>query len=195
MSPVLNHSPIWTWEDFAALPDDARYQVLDGEVFVSPFPTWWHQRALVRLSSQLYAYAEEHHLGAVVHEINLVMGRGRYVGPDIVFIPNERLPGTGGPEGGEPDLWVHVPPALIVELLSPSTRQFDRTHKKQAYREFGVDEYWIVAPDAEHVEVYRFADIPMDATVTPQICRERVLWQPDADLPPCEIAVPELWKR
>jgi Uma2 family endonuclease len=191
MAPVRPGTGIWTWEEYAALPenDGNRYQVLDGAIFVSPHPGLDHQRVLMALSAKLYAYVKAHSLGTLVPGANVVVGPGGYLIPDIVFLPEERTHGIKGPG----DLWLEAPPALIVEVLSPATRRFDRVRKRDAYRDFGVDEYWIVDADARQVEVYRFAATAGDAQAEPEVFSDRLAWQPRHDLPALEIALAVIW--
>lgn len=189
MPPILPETRVWTWDEYAALPADGnRYEVLDGRVFVSPQPTAMHQRTVAAFQRHLDAYVEAHALGEVLPSVNLVMGPGRYVGPDLVYIPTERAHGFGG----ENDLWLEAPPGLIVEVLSPSTRGYDRIKKRRAYEEFGVDEYWIVDPSGGTVEVCRFA---AGLEAPSETHRRSLFWRPDPTLPALEIDLESVWGR
>jgi Uma2 family endonuclease len=144
----------WTYAEFARLPSEGstRYEVVDGEVCVTPSPTSRHQGIAMRLSSLLHVFAESHGLGAVFPApLDVLLGEGDYVQPDILFIRKGRrdLLTDRGVEGA---------PDLVVEILSPSTAARDRGIKLERYRLYGVPEYWIVDPDADTVEVWRLAE-------------------------------------
>ena len=146
------------YSDILATPNDGkRYELIEGELFVSPAPTLIHQRVSKRLHRQLEDYFEGRAMGEVF-----------YAPLDCILTPHDVL---------EPDLLVvadpsHIskrsieaPPLLVVEILSPSTRKLDRGRKWRRYAELGVRRYWIVDPDEKRVECYRSAD----GTFTPVI--------------------------
>ena len=138
------------------LPDDGnRYELIDGELFVSPSPLEPHQRASKRLIRKLDAFAEEHNLGEV------------YTAPFDVYLP---LPAAAGDTRLQPDIlfvakarlhiiqdWVRGAPDLVVEILSESTARTDLYEKRDVYRAAGVSEYWIVNLLDRTVIIHRFA--------------------------------------
>lgn len=144
-----------TIEELDRLPEDGnRYELIDGELFVTPSPFEPHQRARMRLSGRLYSFVEEHDSGRVytapfdVHlELPRATGQTR-VQPDILFISKVRLPIIND--------WVYGAPDLVVEILSESTAHVDRYEKLDAYRAAGVAEYWIVDPFKRALIVHRF---------------------------------------
>ena len=140
----------WTYEDWLRLPDDGfLYEVLDGELYISPPPFIPHQRSVGRLSTRMFLFAEEHGLGEVLQAPTGVRlpGQPVPVQPDILFVSLDRK-GIVGKE------YVEGAPDLVVEVLSPSNWHLDRKEKFQAYRSAGVREYWIVDPRARTVEVF-----------------------------------------
>jgi Uma2 family endonuclease len=139
----------WTYKDWAKLPDDGyRYEVLNGELHMSPPPSFEHQNASLNLASLLHAFVKKHGLGRVVTAPVGVRLPGQEVPvqPDIVFVRKRRQRIIKEYVEGAPD--------LIVEILSPSNWIYDREEKFQAYQKTGVPEYWIVDCRAKTVEAY-----------------------------------------
>lgn len=144
----------WTYAEFARLPSEGggRREVIAGELVVTPAPGISHQRVVTRLTTLLSSFVRRHGIGEVLAgPVDLVFGEGDYLEPDVVVVLNERshLLSDRGIEG---------PPNLVIEVASPSTAARDRGVKLDRYRYFGVDEYWIVAPDDEAIEVWKLAD-------------------------------------
>lgn len=140
----------FTVRDYKALPESEtkRYELLGGELVVVPSPTWRHQEISSRLLYQLQAFVDEHSLGYVVAApLDVVLSDEDVVQPDILFISHERASIIR--EDG-----VYGAPDLIVEILSPSTAERDRTYKKTLYARHGVREYWVVDPALSTVEVF-----------------------------------------
>lgn len=138
------------YSDYAEIPADGkRYEVLDGELHVTPAPSPIHQRVSKRLQRILEAYFEERGLGEVFDApIDVILTDQDVVQPDLVLVTNQEQISSRGIEG---------PPELLVEVLSPSTRNYDRTAKAQRYATLGVPHFWIVDPDAHRIECYRAA--------------------------------------
>ena len=137
----------WTAEDVRALPDDGnRYEVIDGEVLVTPAPTTGHQHILGNLYTRLREYVERHDLGYVFFDVDLLFVSGQFLRPDLLYVPK------GGREGLT-DRGVEVAPGLVVEVMSPSSRGIDQVKKPERYRDFGVPEYWVV--DAEERVIWK----------------------------------------
>ncbi len=140
----------WTYEDWLRLPDDGfRYEVLDGELYMVPPSSIRHQRVSFRLAVAMANYVSAHHLGEVLEAPCGVRlpGQPVPVQPDIFFIRNERLHILGRE-------YVEGAPDLVVEVLSPTNRLYDRREKFLAYQEAGVTEYWIVDPRAATIEIF-----------------------------------------
>jgi Uma2 family endonuclease len=140
-----------TYDDYLALPDDGkRYEIHDGELSVSPTPTFRHQDVLAALLGILRAHVLASDLGAVVPApITVILAETSIVEPDIIYIAKHRMSivsARGTVDGA---------PTLAVEILSPSTARIDRQRKMQLYARYGVPHYWIVDTDARVIDVYR----------------------------------------
>lgn len=139
----------WSYHDWRSLPDDGFcYEIIDGELFVSPSPSIEHQNAVSALLTEMRYYARSKNLGLVLTApIGVQLPEHAViVQPDVLFIGRERLDIVGD------DLIVGAPD-LVVEVLSPSNWVFDRTRKQKAYEQAGVREYWIVDYRARTVDV------------------------------------------
>src|SRR5690606_3715088 len=127
------------YADYARLPDDGnRYEVLDGEVLVTPSPR--HQHVLFTLAIALRQYVERHGLGVVLPDVDLLFVTGQFLGPDLLFVPQASRDGTTV-------RGVEKAPGLVVEVLSPTSSSIDLVKKPRRYGEFGVPEYWVVDPE------------------------------------------------
>ena len=146
--------PSITWQDVQQMPDDGnRYEAIEGDLYVTPAPTTRHQRVSKRLLYALDRILERPGLGEVFIAPYGVEfpATGEGVQPDIVFVSQERRDTiTEAGIVGAPD--------LVVEILSPSTAGRDRTIKLRLYEREGVREYWIVDPDENAVDVWRFGE-------------------------------------
>jgi Uma2 family endonuclease len=160
----------WSYAEFARLPDDGnRYEVIDGELFVTPAPQPLHTLVGFKLATVLDAFVVRHGLGWVMPApVDVLFGDGDYVQPDVVFVRREN---------GESitDRGIEVPPDLVVEVLSPSTALRDRGLKRERYAYFGVPQYWIVDPVRQQVEIYRLDEDPDRPVV---VAHESFEWQP-----------------
>lgn len=143
----------WTTVDLETLPDDGkRYEIVDGELYVSKQPHWHHQHACVRLVRFLDEWSEQSEAGMVNAAPGIVFAEDDDVVPDVVWISNDRL-AAGIDESGH----LRVAPELAVEVLSPGStnERRDRDAKLKLYSRRGVHEYWIVDWRQRQVEVYR----------------------------------------
>jgi Uma2 family endonuclease len=133
-------------------PDDGkRYEVIDGELFVTPPPIWKHQRGLSKLHIRLGVWIYGNNLGEIVTApVGVVLDENNGLQPDLVYISRERLSiiHERGVEGA---------PDLVVEVLSPSTRARDKGIKMRRYAAAGVSHYWLLDPKTESLEAYRLA--------------------------------------
>ncbi len=138
-----------TYADYAALPDDGtRYQLVEGELFVNPSPTRWHQAVLSWLIETLRAHARRADLGTVYPApLDVVLEDRTVFQPDVLFVSHARRHVLRAANVvGAPD--------LCVEILSPSTASLDRVRKRELYARHGVLHYWIVDLDARAIEEY-----------------------------------------
>ena len=173
----------WTVEQVNALPDDGhRYEVIDGELLVSPGPTYIHQYAVLKLAAQVELYAEMRGLDCLVAPAAVTFSGQREVQPDVFVLP--RL------DGRRATSFADVKRVLLaVEVISPSTARVDRVRKRELYQSEGVPEYWIVDPDARLVERWR----PNDER--PEILADTLTWQPRADDVALVIDLPAYFAR
>ncbi|MBI4264130.1 MAG: Uma2 family endonuclease [Acidobacteria bacterium] len=136
------------YTDLAHTPDDGRrYELLDGALMVSPSPQPLHQRVSKRLQRQLEAYFESEGLGEVFNApVDVILAFHDVVVPDLVVVATPAQVTDRAIEGA---------PALIVEVLSPSTQSRDRNLKAERYAALGVQHYWIVDPARTTLECYK----------------------------------------
>lgn len=170
----------WTYDEFARLPDDGnRYEVIDGELYVSPSPRPLHQYAIGELIFQLQAFTRDHDLGWIFPgPIDVLFAEGDYLVPDLVFVRRER-------RGIITSRGVEAAPDLVVEVLSEATKSRDRVLKRRRYAHFGVPEYWIIDPVGKAFEVH---DLRSELGA-PKVVRDRFLWSPVVGGPTLEIDV------
>lgn len=172
----------WSYAEYARLPDDGnRYEVIDGEVCVTPAPGPPHQKIAGRLFLQMQPYIESNALGELFWDIDLLFQSGQYLRPDLTFVPAAALDGVT-------DRGVEVRPGLVIEVLSPHSDRIDRKLKPVRYRDFGVPEYWIVDRFSRTVEVYRLA-----ADADADMRSDFLNWQPDPSAPALRLDVGALF--
>ena len=143
----------WTSRDLESLPDDGtRYEIIDGELFMSTQPHLYHQFVCSRLASQLDRWNEVAGLGEVAVAPGLIFAEDDDVAPDIVWIGNASLAAAFRPDGK-----LHDAPELVIEVLSPGSvnERRDREAKLKLYSRRGVGEYWIASWQTRSVDVYR----------------------------------------
>jgi Uma2 family endonuclease len=137
----------FTYHDYLQLPDDKRYELVEGELCLVPSPNLNHQRISRQLEMALWLYVSRQHLGEVFDApCDVVLSEINVVQPDLLFVSARRRSIlTEANVQGAPD--------LVVEILSPTTGQRDLGIKRNLYAKYGVSEYWIVDPEAQTVEV------------------------------------------
>ena len=136
-----------TYEDYAKTPDDERCELLNGELIMAPSPTLAHQHVSSNLVQGLGSFVRRNRLGYVYHApCDVVLSETTVVQPDVLFISNEQAHILTREN-------VRGAPALVVEILSPSTAGRDWRDKLDLYAEHGVGEYWVVDPDGRRVWV------------------------------------------
>ena len=142
--------PKLTYEEFRRLPDDGkRYELIHGEVHLTPSPTTKHQFALQNLSRSLDPFVFKHRLGEIfVAPLDVRLSRDTAVQPDPIFISNSRARIIK-------ENYIDGAPDLVVEILSPSTAAHDRATKLALYAEAGVPEVWLLETVAKTVEVLK----------------------------------------
>lgn len=149
-----------TYRDYANTPDDERYELLDGELIRMTAPAEIHQRVSILLGWRLIEFVTENGLGRVYQApFDAVLSDTDVVQPDLLFVSNERAHVvTAANVQGAPD--------LVVEILSPSSVERDRTLKRSLYARHGVREYWIVDTDARTATVLLLQDGGFEAAAT-----------------------------
>jgi len=175
----------WTYAEFARLPDDGnRYEVIAGELHMTPAPRPVHQQAAFEIGRLLGNFVVEHQLGWVLPApIDVLFGEGDYLEPDLVFVRRERV-------GIVSDRGVEGAPDLVVEVLSGSSAARDRGIKRARYAHFGVPQYWVVDPEAKQIEVYRMQEDPLH----PEIVRDTLAWRLHPGAPELRLPVAEVLK-
>jgi Uma2 family endonuclease len=149
-----SQSPRMTYQDLLRLPDDLlRHELIDGEHYVSPAPAVKHQDIVLNLGRILLTFVRAHRLGKVmIGPVDVLFTEHDVVEPDVLFVATEHMDRVR-------ERYVAGAPDLLVEVLSPSNRGYDRVKKRRLYEAQGVPEYWIVDPPAETLEIYRAASL------------------------------------
>ena len=142
--------PKITFEEFRQFPiDGKRYELVRGEVHVTPSPATRHQAIVQNLAMVLGPYVIKNSLGEVyTAPLDVRLSRDTALQPDLIFIANARA-------GIILENWIEGAPDLVVEVSSPSTATYDRATKLPVYAESGVSEYWLVDSHAKTVEVLK----------------------------------------
>lgn len=169
-----------TYDDLLQMPDDSnRYEIIGGELIVSPSPNRPHQKASYRLTQLIGDHVDAHQLGEVyTAPVDVRLSPHSVVQPDLLFIRNDRLHiyGPTGPVEGAPD--------LVVEIVAPSSQVMDRVRKAALYADSGVSEYWIVDPEKREVQVLvlaqgRYEPVESDAGELPSTVIPGLVVDPD----------------
>lgn len=143
-----------TYDDFVHFPDDGkRHELIDGVHYVTPSPNLGHQELVGRLHLAIGNFlVGRRHLGRVfLSPLDVVLSHYDVVEPDLLFV-------AGDQQRILTDANVQGPPALVIEILSRSTRKRDEGIKRRLFEEKGVREYWIVDPKGQRVTVFRRHD-------------------------------------
>lgn len=136
-----------TLADYEALPDDADYEIIDGELYLSPRALPYHQVIAARLTIDIGVHAESRHLGTVVPDADLIIdAKNTYISPDIMYFTAEHYARIN------PNDFIQVIPDLVVEVISPSSERYDLVRKRTLYASLGVPHYWIANPRTQSVE-------------------------------------------
>ena len=136
-----------TYEDYARLPDDERYELIEGKLIPMPSPKEIHQALSGTLFMSVGMFVRVAGLGRIYFApFDVILSATNVVQPDLIFISSSRAHIiTEDNIRGAPD--------LLVEILSPSTAGYDRTTKRDLYERHGVPEYWLVDPYAKTITV------------------------------------------
>ena len=154
----------FTSADLLLMSDDGkRYEVVEGELYVSRQPHWHHQFACGQLFRFLQEWSERSSLGVANGAPGVIFAEDNDVAPDVVWISHDRLTAALGEDGK-----LHAAPELVVEVVSPGpvNQQRDRQVKLKLYSRRGVQEYWLVDWQQQQVEVYRRAQAELTLCAT-----------------------------
>ncbi len=173
----------WTAERWRALPDDGkRYEVLDGELYVSPSPSSRHNEVGESLFERMRPWAKSQRLARVRYSpADIEFSSRRVLQPDLYAIPwRDRAPAD----------WSESRDLLLaVEVISPGSERADRHQKRLIYQSQRVPEYWVVDPASRQVERWR----PNDDQ--PEIVTKLLLWTPVAGHATLRIDLPVLFRE
>jgi Uma2 family endonuclease len=171
----------WTRHDLDRLPDDGnRYEVVHGELFVTPAPRPVHEAIVDALADLLKPYVAAQSLGRVQRSRPAVVIDDSEVEPDIVVRPTIRP---------LPEKWEDMPaPILVVEVLSDSTYRRDRIAKRKLYLDAGVPEYWMVDGDRRTITIVR-PDHP------DEIASDRLHWRASGASMPLDLDVAAMFRE
>ena len=180
--PVAANAKVWTLEELHSLPDDGnKYELIHGELFVTPAPDPGHEEIAVRLARILDPYVAANGLGFIYRPRAVVELDGSQVEPDLMV----RQPRSRSDEG-----WAAAPrPILIVEIGSPSTRRRDREHKRDFYiDDLAVPAYWIVDPERREIVVVK-------PGAGNEVARDQVTWSPPGTTSPLVVDVSQVFEE
>ena len=151
----------WTTQDLLKMKTEEgnRYEIIDGELFVSTQPHWNHQGISDQLVMLLGHWSNQTNLGNVRAAPGIIFTADDNVAPDVIWISNARLA-----VGLEADGKLHIAPELVIEILSPGSanQRRDREIKLALYSRQGVSEYWLVNWPTREIEVYRRNQLALD---------------------------------
>lgn len=173
----------WTADMVRAFPDDGnRYEVIDGELVVTPSPALPHQRVVGALYLILAPWTEARGVGdTIMSPADLGLEPDGLVQPDLFVVPPND-------DGSRPRDWHEVTRLLLaIEVLSPSTAREDRGRKRRLFARVGVPEYWIADVDQRVIERWRPAD------ELPELCNRTLAWRPPGAAEPLVIDVARLF--
>ena len=170
----------WTLEEVHRLPDDGnRYELVDGELFVTPPPSVGHEEVLAVLAPILSDYVREWHLGKVYHPRAVIRADGSELEPDLMIRP------VAARRSAE---WSELPlPILVAEVSSGTTRRRDHLQKREFYLRVGIPEYWIVDRRERTIRVVR----PGQQDLT---CKDSLIWHPAGAAQPLVLDVLHLFR-
>lgn len=150
----------YTYEDYLKIPDDKRYELINGELLMTPSPIPKHQSVSIEIAFRIKDFTMTNDLGRVFYApCDVYFDEENVVQPDIFFISKNRLDIIGQKK-------IQGAPDIVIEILSENSVYRDMVQKKRLYARFGVGEYWIVIPEEKEIEVYILKDSMYQLHVT-----------------------------
>jgi Uma2 family endonuclease len=138
-----------TKQDYMNLPEGAPYQLINGELIMSPAPKFNHQNIILEISFLIKNFLNNNHIGVlVISPMDVHFDEENIFQPDILFISKEN-------KNCRIEDWVYGPPDLIIEVLSEFNSYFDTKKKFRVYENYGVKEYFIVDPNDKEVHAFK----------------------------------------
>jgi Uma2 family endonuclease len=188
--PSSVHQPangVWTYEEYMKLPvESTRYEVIAGDLYITPPPPVRHQVAISKLLFRMSPAEEDLGLGILfLGPLDVLFGEGDFLEPDGIFVRRGR-------EEIIKDHGIEGVPDLIVECVAPETAERDRGLKRDRYAFFGVPEYWVFDADQRTLEVYQHNGRNFSE---PNVVRDRWTWQPLPGAPAVELNLLEILER
>lgn len=168
-------------QDYERLPEQPRYELIYGRLYLTPSPTWLHQIVALLLWHRLDRIACRTRGLALAAPLDVTLADHSVVQPDVIYLTRERRPIAGEHIEGAPD--------LLVEVLSPGSVRRDRGEKLRLYAESGVQEYWLVDPAARQIEFLVNRDGRFQIAIA-----EDDRYASEA-LPDVELDLDELWRE
>ncbi len=172
-----------TADELEAIPDDGnRYEIINGELFVSPSPSWTHQRVVRELVLRLAPYADAIGLELIFAPMDVRASDDTQVEPDAFVVPLRD-------DGRRTTRWEPMARLLLaIEVLSPSTRRLDLELKRELYLGQGVREYWIVDAETRSVSVWA------PGHATPRVESDLLIWHPIVERENLTVHLPTLFR-
>ena len=171
------------YDQYILYPDDGnRHELIDGDHYMSPAPSTYHQAISKRLQHQLYTKVELARLGSVFNApIDVQLSEHDIVQPDLIALMNDSAASVAPAK-------VKGPPDLVIEILSPSTAKNDLDLKRRTYQRFGVREYWIVDPDQQSIlQLQLVNDVFVEQPAASDAIRLAII-------PEVEITLADVWQ-
>lgn len=162
---------IVTSEEYEKLPEGSPYQLINGELIMSPATKDNHQAILIELAAGIFLHVKEKLLGSIrTAPYDVHFDEENIFQPDIIFLSNENLKNVLD------DGYFHGVPELVIEILSTGTANYDLTKKMHVYEHFGVREYFVIHPVDKEVHCYRLQEHKFkEAYIESGIIRSEVL--------------------
>ena len=152
MATATTEKKKYTYADYLKTPDDERYELIEGELLMTPAPVMRHQRISRKMLIAIDNHVTDNDLGEVFDApSDVYLDKENVVQPDILFVSKERLDIIGEKN-------IQGAPDLVIEIISESTAYRDLVQKKKLYARFGVKEYWIVIPEESSVDIFTLKD-------------------------------------